>query len=709
MANLAHIEQMLCMLEKRCGKVQILWTNQTPSNPATGDYVFAINYVTGDLYYRNHANNWQQVFIGGGSGGTNIVLSVNNELNNDQSILHFVDSETIGAEYIGSGLIRFNALGGNFIPLSGTETGEPVTGNIEVADPTLNTWKLYTGTTTYGSVYQMLWDDAGMSYSVQDATGSGGLQIQQSSPYLINTHTASNDTTTVGPQRDFIYVSSNKAAFRGISGQYDWTANITDLDYTQKKYVDDAIGAAVTGWSLTGNAGTDPNTNFIGTTDDTDLVFKRDDIMVGRIGLDGGVSSIIYMGQEAGFTNIGGNVAFFGTSAGKANTGSEVAAVGFNAGQSNTGFYSSFLGSYAGKSNSANDLTAVGFNAGLSNLGQRATIIGSSAGVSNLYNYVTILGALGIADADKQVVLTDGVFNCRLDFSTLTNNRKLKVPNVSGGLVATVNGQVPDNNGNVVVSIVATNNPPYVVTSQAAMLATGAVVGDFAVNTVDLETYILAALPASTLGNWVLLPNSMGVDSFNGRTGIVLPVFGDYTFADIASTPTTLAGYGIVDAAALSHTHAFATLTAKPTTLAGYGIVDAAPLVHTHAFADLTAKPTTLAGYGITDASPKLLGFNSVSGASYTLVLADGDTKLVKHSHSSAAVFNIPTNASVPFPIGTVIQGCQAGAGQLTITPAVGVTMLSVGGANKTTGQEAVFTMIKENTNTWRITGDITV
>lgn len=42
----------------------------------------------------------------------------------------------------------------------------------------------------------------------------------------------------------------------------------------------------------------------------------------------------------------------------------------------------------------------------------------------------------------------------------------------------------------------------------------------------------------------------------------------------------------------------------KPTTLAGYGITDSAALAHNHSWEDITSgKPTTLAGYGITDAS----------------------------------------------------------------------------------------------------------
>jgi hypothetical protein len=43
---------------------------------------------------------------------------------------------------------------------------------------------------------------------------------------------------------------------------------------------------------------------------------------------------------------------------------------------------------------------------------------------------------------------------------------------------------------------------------------------------------------------------------------------------------------------------AFSSLTGKPTTIAGYGIIDA----FDGAFSSLTSKPTTLSGYGITDA-----------------------------------------------------------------------------------------------------------
>lgn len=61
----------------------------------------------------------------------------------------------------------------------------------------------------------------------------------------------------------------------------------------------------------------------------------------------------------------------------------------------------------------------------------------------------------------------------------------------------------------------------YVVADQAAMLALAANVGDLAVRTDISETFVLSALPASTLVNWVQLLTSSAVTSVNGLTGDV--------------------------------------------------------------------------------------------------------------------------------------------------------------------------------------------
>ena len=92
---------------------------------------------------------------------------------------------------------------------------------------------------------------------------------------------------------------------------------------------------------------------------------------------------------------------------------------------------------------------------------------------------------------------------------------------------------------------------------------------------------------------------------------------------------------------------------------------------------------------------------------SYTLVLGDA-YKLIEMEVSTANTLTIPTNASVPFPLGTQILVSQLGTGQTTITPAVGVTLRSSGGKTKTSAQYSMCTLIKRGTNEWYLSGDIT-
>jgi hypothetical protein len=108
---------------------------------------------------------------------------------------------------------------------------------------------------------------------------------------------------------------------------------------------------------------------------------------------------------------------------------------------------------------------------------------------------------------------------------------------------------------------------------------------------------------------------------------------------------------------------------------------------------------------------PKIyLSINSKT-ASYTAVLADAD-KLVTMTVAGANVFSIPTNSTVPFPIGTRINVAQFGAGTTTIsavTPAT-TTVVSAGAAPAAPYMRVQYssaTCIKTGTDTWFIVGDI--
>jgi hypothetical protein len=98
--------------------------------------------------------------------------------------------------------------------------------------------------------------------------------------------------------------------------------------------------------------------------------------------------------------------------------------------------------------------------------------------------------------------------------------------------------------------------------------------------------------------------------------------------------------------------------------------------------------------------------------ATYTVVLADADQKLVTMSVASANDFLIPTNANVAFPVGTVINVIQIGAGQTTIKAVTSgtTTISSTGGtatAPKLRAQFSAASCIKVATDVWYVVGDI--
>ena len=90
----------------------------------------------------------------------------------------------------------------------------------------------------------------------------------------------------------------------------------------------------------------------------------------------------------------------------------------------------------------------------------------------------------------------------------------------------------------------------------------------------------------------------------------------------------------------------------------------------------------------------------------YTLVLGDAG-KYVTLSNAASITLTIPTNASVAFDVGTVVNVVQLGAGQVTIAGASGVTVNSEGSKLKLKGQYAVASLLKTATNTWVALGNL--
>ena len=97
--------------------------------------------------------------------------------------------------------------------------------------------------------------------------------------------------------------------------------------------------------------------------------------------------------------------------------------------------------------------------------------------------------------------------------------------------------------------------------------------------------------------------------------------------------------------------------------------------------------------------------------ADYTAVIADTYQVLELMNKATAIAYKIPTNASVAFPIGTVLNILNIGAGVCTISAVTSgtTTILSAGAvaAQPTLGQYKSAACIKTGTDAWYVVGAI--
>jgi hypothetical protein len=140
------------------------------------------------------------------------------------------------------------------------------------------------------------------------------------------------------------------------------------------------------------------------------------------------------------------------------------------------------------------------------------------------------------------------------------------------------------------------------------------------------------------------------------------------------------------------------------TTILGITLPDDTDLVK-----DGAAAMRTI-GNGVDDSLAKVT-LNDQT-ATYTAVLTDNRNKLVRMNVASANDFLIPTNANVAFPIGSVINVVQQGAGATTIeavTPGT-TTVVSTGAtaaSPQLRAQYSAASCIKTGTDTWLVVGDV--
>jgi hypothetical protein len=102
---------------------------------------------------------------------------------------------------------------------------------------------------------------------------------------------------------------------------------------------------------------------------------------------------------------------------------------------------------------------------------------------------------------------------------------------------------------------------------------------------------------------------------------------------------------------------------------------------------------------------------NAQTGTSYTVVSNDQFSRLITQSNAAASTISIPTDASLAYPIGTVLNIMNIGAGVCTInavTPGT-TTILSSGAtaAAPTLAQFNAASCVKTATDAWFVIGSI--
>ena len=207
------------------------------------------------------------------------------------------------------------------------------------------------------------------------------------------------------------------------NGYYYWNGSI---------WVQLAVGSN-TDWSLTGNTGTSSATNFFGTTDDVDIVFKRFNVSAGYIGNP--------IGATPSTLNVK-NTIFGANSLLNSTIGYRNTAIGSNVMTGNTsGSINVAIGDAALASNTSGiENTAVGVGALFSNSTNNSnTAIGRNSLTSNTADYNTAVG-------DRSLTAnTLGTQNTAIGVSSLRQNTQGN-NNTASGVFALRSNTIGNNN-----------------------------------------------------------------------------------------------------------------------------------------------------------------------------------------------------------------------------------------------------------------------
>ena len=244
------------------------------------------------------------------------------------------------------------------------------------------------------------------------ASPNGALEITSTTEGLLIPRVALAATTTVTVATPMVSELVYNTATAG-----DVTPGYYYLSAVAGPWVRLGDAPTASGWLITGNSDIVDGTNFIGTTNNIDVAFRRQGAAAGKIGTTNtsfglgalSISSVagdntavgvnaLTANLAAGIQNVGvGFNALLGNTTGDANTSigwyasasnvgtSNNVAVGFQAGNTNNQSNTTMVGFQSGANNRGGNLTALGFQTATNNRGQNNTAVGHLALYSNTH------------------------------------------------------------------------------------------------------------------------------------------------------------------------------------------------------------------------------------------------------------------------------------------------------------------------------------
>ncbi|MBC7411787.1 MAG: hypothetical protein H7331_04960 [Bacteroidia bacterium] len=289
--------------------------------------------------------------------------------------------------------------------------------------------------------------NVGINITGDTPNGSAMLDVSSANKGILIPRvslTSAIDATTIASAETSLMVFNTATA--GLSpnnvlpGYYYWDAI---------KWISISGGTGGKDWSLLGNSGTVAGSNFIGTTDAADLVFKRNNVLSGIISANNAALGTLTFTNITGTNNAamgtqslqnvasGNKNAAFGAQTLQNTTAIENSALGYRAGITNTtGNYNTYIGSQSDAT--AINLTksvAIGYNAKVAT--SNSLILGGTNADAVKVGIGTTSPAatLDIVGAPTTITAVDGLIAPRLTGTDLKAKDAVYTTNQQGAIV----------------------------------------------------------------------------------------------------------------------------------------------------------------------------------------------------------------------------------------------------------------------------------